>query len=169
MSEIRVESPFPVAAWPRVWSWIEEFRSRVADDFGPRTLSEFVELQLGLEGRQKTWAVYKGGELCGMVSFEPSSDVTGTSHALFRRDFWGRATTEQALRLVYAEVFAGGTHKIVGTPFRDNHAMIALAHQVGFQKEGILREHTKRKGLYVDMVVMGMTQGDFERCQQQQS
>jgi RimJ/RimL family protein N-acetyltransferase len=159
--DIRVETPFPAAAWPRVWQWVSDFRSRVADDFAPKTLEDFVAQQLASSGR--TWATYRDGELCGMVSFEPVSPVSGLTHCLFRKDFWGRNTTREALRLVYTEIFAGGCHKVFGTPFRDNNAMISLARSIGFQREGVLREQTKRGGVFVDMVVLGMTKGDFEK------
>ena len=43
MSVVRVESPFPAHAVPRIWTWIERFRNRVADDFAPQTLEEFAE------------------------------------------------------------------------------------------------------------------------------
>lgn len=113
----------------------------------------------------KTWAVYRSDELCGMVGFHLNSHgLSGETHALFRKDFWGKATTQTALRLVYAEVFASGVHRIYGMPFKGNDAMISLARSVGFQREGILRETTKRGGEYVDQVMLGMTQGDFEKC-----
>ncbi len=112
----------------------------------------------------KTWGVYRAEELCGMVSFEPFNEVTGMSHALFRKDFWGKKTTHEALKLVYAEVFASGVNKIIGTPFRDNRAMISLAVAMGCKKEGVLREHTMRGGAFVDMVLLGLTKGDFEKC-----
>ncbi len=44
------------------------------------------------------------------------------------------------------------------------YAMIACAGQLGFQKEGVLREHTRRGGLLVDMTILGLTKGDFEQC-----
>ena len=163
--DIRVTSPFPAAAWPRVWSWTEDFRSRVADDFGPKTLAAFVELQLEVEAKRKTWAIYRDGELCGTASFMVSmSPETGEAHAIFRKDFWGRDTTHTAMRMVCAELFASGIHKVVMMPFRDNNAMVALCKQLGFEKEGVLRETTRRGGLLVDMAVMGLTKGDFEKC-----
>ena len=163
-SSVRVESPFPPSAWPRVWSWTRDFRTRVSDDFGPKTLADFVAGQMAADKNVRTWAVYRDGELCGMVSFEPASPVAGSSHTLFRKDFWGRGTTREALRQVYAEIFAGGIHKISGTPFRDNHAMIALATGLGFKKEGVLREQTMRGGKLTDIVILGLTKGDFEKC-----
>lgn len=100
-----------------------------------------------------------------MVSFTLNGHgLSGETHALFRKDFWGKATTQTALRLVYAEVFASGVHRIYGLPFSDNNAMISLARNVGFRREGVLRETTKRGGEFVDQVMLGMTQGDFEKC-----
>jgi RimJ/RimL family protein N-acetyltransferase len=162
--DIRVVSPFPSAAWPRVWAWIEDFRNRVADDFGPKTLQEFVAWQIARESIERTWAVYRDGELCGMASFVKGGPETGEAHALFRKDYWGRETTHTAMRMVYAEIFAAGIHKIVCLPFRDNNAMVALCKQLGFEREGTFREQTRRGGLLVDQAILGLTKGDFEKC-----
>lgn len=162
--KVRVESPFPAAAWPRVWQWIADFRRSVADDFAPATCSAFVEQQLARAEHSRTWAVYHDAELCGLVAYEPVSPVTGMTHAMFRKDFWGHAITETALRMVYAEIFAGGARRIFGTPFTTNHASNALAMRLGFKKEGVLRKHTLRGGKPADMIVLGLLKEEFVPC-----
>jgi RimJ/RimL family protein N-acetyltransferase len=159
---VQVNSPFPSSAWPRVWSWLQDFRARVVDDYAPATLEDFVERQTA--GPMRTWGVRKDGELCGVVWFEERSPVTGQSQAVFRKDYWGPETAGAGLRAVYAEIFAGGARKITSLVFRDNNAILSTLAALGARREGVLRKHTMRGGKLVDAVMTGLLKEDFERC-----
>lgn len=159
--EIRTESPFPEYAWPRVWSWIETFRHRVADDFGPKTLEEFVEQRMAAT-HEKTWAVYRDGELGGIVSFQALTPWLGTAHCLFKKNLWGFETTIPALRAVAEEIFATGIWKLTVMPFRDNLQIKGVLKRLGAECEGTLREHTVREGKPVDVLLYGLTRKRFE-------
>lgn len=165
MSSLSVTSPFPLASVPRVWSWIQEFRSRVADDFGPKTLAEFME-RWRSNPAQRSWAVYRDGELGGLVTFVPENTVTGITHCIFKKSFWGHKTTVPALRLVYSEIFAEGFHKVCSLAFRDNVQILHMARTLGGEKEGILREHTMRNEELTDMMIIGLTKTQFDEAQQ---
>lgn len=160
---IRVESPFPLAAVPRVWTWIQQFRSRVADDFAPDSMEAFVELwERKTAAGQRSWAVYRDGELGGLVTFEAWSPVCGTTHAIFRKDFWGHATTVPALEAAYAEIFASGVERLLSFAFRDNSNLIHMAKVLGGVKEGTHPKMTKRNGQLTDMVSIGLMREKFE-------
>lgn len=159
---VRVESPFPESAIPRVWSWIQGFRERVADDFAPASIEQFVQFWSS-QSQAKTWGVWRDGELGGLVVVKEISPVLAESHCLFKRSFWGHDTTLAALRAVYAEVFATGIEKVFSVAFRDNAQLLGLARRIGAQKEGILRKHTRRGGELVDMIAIGLLREDFER------
>ena len=161
---LRLESPFPEYALPRVWTWIEDFRHRVADDFSPRTLGGFMRHWAERKPFRKTWGVWRGEELGGLVIYEPWQPGVGTSHALFKRSFWGRTTTRQALELVYAELFDSGVRKVVSFPFRANNAIIALGKSLGAVTEGLLKAQTLRDGQPVDVIILSLFKEDFERC-----
>jgi len=163
--------PFPLSAAPRVWLWMNDFRWRVADDFGPQTLEEFVEQCMLRSRTEQQWAVYRDGEICGFITFEPVNPVSGQAHCLFRKDFWGRGTTETALRMVAREIFSGGVKKISMTIFSDNKAIKALLLKLGARQEGLLRQQTVRGGKPVDMVVLGLLAEEFEedRCPGQET
>jgi RimJ/RimL family protein N-acetyltransferase len=156
--------PFPMYELPRVWLWVQQFRSRVADDFSPKTLDEFVEVEMARMTRQMTWGVYRGGELGGLIAFEPSSPVVGTAHVTFRRSFWGHKTSVPAMREAYAQVFAEGYRKILSFVFSDNNAIRSLAKELGLKEEGVLREQTLRNGRPVDMVALGLLREEFEHA-----
>lgn len=147
-----------------MWDWIEEFRHRVADDFAPRTREEFVAHCLArAAGSERSWAIRRDGELCGLVTYEAANPVTGTTHALFRKDYWGHETTVEGLRQVYEALFASGVRKLMGPVFRDNRAIIAVGMMMGAKREGILRQQTMRGGKPVDVVVLGLVAEDFDK------
>jgi len=161
MPHIEVVTPFPDHAVPRVWSWIQTFRDRVADDFAPATLEQFVAEWIERAGERR-WAVYRDGELGGMVSFQEWSPICGTSHILFKREFWGTGTSVPAIRRIYDGLFQGGIEKILLYAFRDNDTIRSLAKgRLGAQTEGVLRNQTRRGGRLVDMVALGITKEDF--------
>lgn len=166
---VRVESPFPSPAWPRVWSWLGDFRSRVCDDYSPQNVQDFVIHMMRKARDQETWAVHasRGGgpeELCGMITYEPTAPGVGTTHALFRKDYWGHDITVPALSTVYAGLFERGVRKIIGAPFRDNRAIVELGRKLGARVEGRLRAQTMRGGKPVDVVLLGLLKEDFDSC-----
>ena len=66
---VEIVEPFPPHAVPRIWSWTQEFRNRVADDWSPSTLDDFVgDWESKSAAGRRTWAVLRDGELGGMVN-----------------------------------------------------------------------------------------------------
>lgn len=159
---VRVASPFPEFSLPRVWAWTQEFRLRVCDDFAPSTIKEFMVLWRAKLGSVRSWGVYRGEELGGVVTFEAASPVMGITHFMFKKPFWGHETTVPALEAVFGEVFESGVNKISSFAFLDNVQVLHLARQLGAQKEGVLRQQTVRSGEYVDMMAIGLLKADFE-------
>ena len=157
----RLESPFPEYALPRVWNWIQDFRDRVADDYSPKTMAEFMAHWEERGPLRRTWAVWRNEDLGGIVIFEPWQPGVGTSHAIFKRSFWGRATARRALELVYREIFESGVRKVVNFPFKGNNAIIALGKSLGAVTEGVLRGQTMRHGQPADVVVLSLFREDF--------
>lgn len=166
MARVEVSSPFPVFALPRAWAWMQEFRSRVCDDFSPQDLAEFMAQWDAQERNPErvTFAVERDGEIGGLVTVTRLSPVLADIHLIFKREFWGHETTATALRIVLHEVFQRGIRKVTSLAFRDNHALIGLACKLGAVKEGVLREQTMRGGKPVDMVIVGLTaEGFYDR------
>lgn len=168
MMEISVQSPFPLHAVPRIWAWIQDFRWRVSDDFGPATEAEFVSTWLERLEVQRSWAVYRDGELGGVVTAQQETPVVAIAHCLFAKRFWGHDTTLPALRLAFSEIYRDfGVSKIASLAFEDNLQLIHLVRKLGGEKEGVLRQHTQRQGKLVNMIAIGVLQADFEeRCKE---
>jgi RimJ/RimL family protein N-acetyltransferase len=162
--ELRVESPFPEHAVPRIWVWVQDFRSRVADDFAPKDLPGFMaEWAQRQAAGQQTWAVYRDGEIGGLVTFDPWSPVVGSTHCLFSRRFWGHETTVPALREAYRQIFeTNGTRKLLAFAFADNYQLLGVAKKLGARREGLLRHQTMRGGRPVDMIAIGLLREDFD-------
>lgn len=162
--DLEVEEPFPAWMWPQVWTWTRPFRDRIADDFGAKTLDEFVLHAAAVARQARTFAVKRDGEIGGLVTVQTVSPVLATSHVLFRKSFWGRDTTVSAIQQAYAKAFESGIERIESFVFRDNSSIRQIARLVGAREEGILRRRTQRNGELVDMVVLGLLKGDFEQC-----
>lgn len=159
--DVRIESPFPEYAWPRVWTWMNQFRSRVADDFSPQTMEEYVETQSNRMHTGLNWGVYRGGDLGGAIWFEPGNPVNGIIHTVFRKDFWGRETTYPALNEAIEKIFEAGMIKVQAMFFADNHSVRGMAKQLNMRPEGLLRSTTIRNGTPVDMAIFGLLKEEF--------
>ena len=111
--QIDVISPFPPEELPRVWLWLQEAGSSLLNDQGPQTMDAFVDDWLAR--RSVTWGVWRDGDLGGWVAYEPVSEAIGSAHCVFRKAFWGAATTKPALEQVIADCHANGVKRIVMT------------------------------------------------------
>ncbi|HTB10932.1 MAG TPA: GNAT family protein [Bryobacteraceae bacterium] len=157
-----MREPFPEWAWPEVWAWIGGLREKLIDDFGPRTMDEWMAFVEENVHRQRTWGVWMGGELGGVITFDKGSPMAGAVHLYFKRSMWGRAPMP-AMRQVLELIFAGPTTKILTSVFEDNHAARGMFRKLGFLVEGHFRSQTVRGGKPVAMVAVGLTKEDFYR------
>ena len=160
--DVDIREPFPEWAWPQVWYWSRLVAQKVEDDFSPKTLPDFVEHSMELATRSRTWGVWRGADLGGLIAAEPASPVVVLAHLIFKKAFWGGAA-EEAARMALREGFQAGVWKVCGLVFADNHAVRGMYHRLGFREEGTLRGQTLRGGEPVDVVACGMTKGDWER------
>lgn len=164
---VTVESPFPQHARPRVWTWIGDSRRFVADDFAPATLDDFIEFWERREhAGEQNWAVYRDGELGGLITSARFNPVLADFHALFKKSFWGHGLGVEAFRLVLSEIFGAGVQKVSSACFSDNHAVLGLVAKVGFDREGLLKRNTMRDGKLVDQVMVGLTKERWDQLGQ---
>lgn len=160
---VEVTSPFPAAAWPQVWSWIESFRDRALDDAAPQNLGDFVRECELLAPLVTTWAVRVDGELGGVLIAQQVSPIAWRVQPFFRREFWGQKIARPAMAGVLAKLFERGAVKIIGFPFEDNHAMHAFLKKLGYRVEGKLNAQTLRGGRVVSQLVFGLQKEDLCR------
>jgi RimJ/RimL family protein N-acetyltransferase len=159
--KLELRAPFPPQSWPRVWSWIQPFKSRVLDDFSPSTVDEYVRSMVFRTQAQMTFGVYRAGELGGLIWFERGNGVSGVIHVVFKRSFWGTATTEPMLREAVERYFATGAEKLNSIFFTDNHAVRAVVKKFGCRSEGVVAAATRRAGELVSLELWGVTKEEF--------
>lgn len=147
--------PFDSADWPVIWRWIERYYFKVADDYAPKTLREFVDASI--RRGSKNFGVYKNGELGGLIMFDHLSPMLCECHVYFKRSFWGWETTVPALRLAYRwAVTEGGYKKCTSPVFESNRLMIRLMEHLGFVQEAFFRNHTMQRGKPVNVVYLSL-------------
>jgi hypothetical protein len=137
---------------------MQSFRDRVCDDFSPASCGEFVKQMLDTE---HTTAIYRDGEVGGLVWLPRISPIVAFSHVIFSRPLWGREKTLTATRSIYAAAFETGVEKICSSAFADNHQVHTFAKALGYVAEGHRRKQTRRRGVLVDMIDYGLLKEEF--------
>ncbi len=168
--QVHVESPFPISQLPRLWQWCVTFRHQIMDDYGPQDEDAFNAEWLNLAERGlQTWAVYRTinevRELGGIITVQPLNPICGAAFYLFKRQFWGKHTSEPAAREATRLAFEQNPdlRKINLTIFADNHQLRQLAKSLGYRREGQTRQATMRRGQLIDTLALGLTKEDFEK------
>lgn len=160
--KLEVVSPFPVEALPRMWAWTEPFRNRIADDFGPQSIDQYIDWQFQ-NPPDLSWAVYGDGELGGMITYFRLSPWVGTAHCLFKKDFQGKGIAPSACRVAIAQMFQTGIGKLIFQPMSGNKAIGSLLIYLGAKREGYLRSHTLVGGQPTNINLYGLLKEEFER------
>ena len=80
------------------------------------------------------------------------------------KDYWNRGYGTDAIRTILELAFDEmNLHRVTLRVHADNTRAIRAYEKVGFQHEGALRESVFRDGAYLDMILMGILDGEFER------
>ncbi len=143
-----------------MWAWGQAFRGRMFDDSSLPTFEAFAEDWREQERRgRRSWAVSRNGELGGCLISTRLSPDKAELHLLFKKTFWGRATTRTALWMVCAQIFAAGVDTIESTVPADAGAVLALVKTIGARREHI--GQSSRNGMPVDMIGLVLERNDF--------
>lgn len=155
--------PFPFEALPRVWGWMEGFRAKVADDFAPQTLGQFLTVMADKWEHPdfKAWSISADGELGGMITFERVSPWLGTAHLLLKPNFQGKGVSIVALRRAFAQMFDLGIGKLAFYPLGNSLAVGSLLVNLGARREGKLVSHTLVGGKPADVNLYGLLKEEF--------
>jgi len=79
---------------------------------------------------------------------------------------WSRGLGTDAIRAVLRYAFAGlGLHKVSLDVLPTNRRAIRAYEKAGFVREGVHREDLYKDGRFVDVVRMGILEGEFERAE----
>lgn len=76
--------------------------------------------------------------------------------------YWGQGLAAEAIRLICRHGFAQlQLNRIELGVLETHHAAIRLYEKMGFQREGLKRNHIYKHGQYVNVVLMGMLKGEL--------
>lgn len=106
------------------------------------------------------FAIRTGGRLIGMVNLDGLDWPNGHAEvgiALTEPSERGRGLAAEALTLLIRYAFDElALHRIWARVIEDNQPSLHLFETLGFQREGRLRQHVRRRGIYRDMIVFGL-------------
>ena len=89
--------------------------------------------------------------------------MSGVSIAIGEAKQWGKGYGYEAMQLVLRFAFDElNLHRVQLTVFCYNKRAIALYEKLGFQREGIHREHLQRDGRRYDMYLYGLLRSEWE-------
>jgi len=116
---------------------------------------KIVEKTTQQQGQPVHWAIKDeedcliGG--CGFDGFQVGKAHRAEIGYWLAKPYWGRgimtAVVRRACDFGFAEL---GLVKIMAHVFADNAASAAVLHKCGFQREGYLRKHYLKDGIYLD-------------------
>lgn len=141
----------PLPSGPGSPYWVsaqEEEASRAAN----AAIFSVVELGAGeLAGEALLWAIDRHNRSAHVgISLRPA--------------FRGRGFGADAVRVLCRYGFAIlGLHRLQIETLTDNHAMIAIASQAGFVREGVTRGSDWVNGTFADCVILGLLADEFSR------
>lgn len=134
-----------------------------------RLQSEF-EQQAAKGGRDGAWfAIEADGKFigqCGLSHFNEyhaTGRVSELGIGIGDRDYWGKGYGREAIALLLEYGFRHwNLHRIWLRTHAANERAIRCYTACGFVEEGRLRQHEWRNGRYVDTVLMGILQPEWE-------
>lgn len=150
--------PFEEFDYPVAWLWMRDAWAMIADDFSPTDLEIF--LQMKRTNADLDFGVYRDGQLGGILTCVPVTPAVCIGHCVFSRSFWGRQTTEAALREGMRVAWKMGYAKIWCHVFEENRPMIGLLARVGAVFEGRLVNQARRNGRPVDCLSYAILRDD---------
>jgi RimJ/RimL family protein N-acetyltransferase len=156
-----------MARWYQDTEYLRLFDSRPAY---PKTETDLQEWLAALQKEKDTFVFavrpLEGNDLIGFLELDGvdwQHGVCGMGLGIGdpanRDKGYGHEATQLALRYAFHEL---NLHRVQVTIFSYNQRSIALIEKLGFQREGIFREHLQRDGRRHDMILYGLLRHEWE-------
>lgn len=104
-----------------------------------------------------------GGGLAGVIGARRGDDVYRFSAEIgyfLGRGFWGRGLATAAVRAFVAHLWSSfDLERLYAGVFSGNPSSVKVLEKAGFQREGILRRHVCKNGVFRDEWVFGIVRG----------
>jgi RimJ/RimL family protein N-acetyltransferase len=145
--------PFPRESLPLAWSWLDEFPLANFDDYGPATEEAFcLEMARRLAAGESLLGVKLDGELVGFLGYATISPRLAAMHGIcFTKRVHGSGIAAWAVNELIETLYQCGVEKLSAHYFADNEKIRRLLAKCGAHDEGLLRIHTLRQGVPLDL------------------
>lgn len=109
---------------------------------------------------EKRFAIREStGRLIGVIGIDGdlSADAFRAEFGYWlARSYRGKGIMTQVIRVFASHAFQElGLHRLYATPFVPNLASQRALEKAGFQREGLLRHHWRKDGVYLDAFIYG--------------
>jgi len=106
-------------------------------------------------------------EAIGLVTLSDLDYAMGNAEMgimLISRAWRGRGLASEAVKLALTYAFDElGLHRVYARLAEENLPSLNLFKRLGFTEEGRLREAMRRGGSYLDLIVVGLLENEFDR------
>ncbi|MDQ0269323.1 GNAT family N-acetyltransferase [Cytobacillus purgationiresistens] len=98
---------------------------------------------------------------CGYLNYERTNNRLEIGYDL-SPEYWGRGLMPEAVKSIIQFGFSTmNLNKIEAKIEPANTASLRLMEKLGFQKEGLLRQHEFEKGRYIDLAVFSLLRSEY--------
>lgn len=126
--------PFDPSNFPIAWKWLDDAWEMIADQSHPRDIDSFIAIK-EMQGAVNVGVLHEG-DLCGLLTLLPVSDIECQGHCVFRRHALRPEETIEAIRQGVKVAWSWGYSRMWMTVFPENRAMIRVLRQMGANYEG---------------------------------
>lgn len=156
-----------IAGWHQNTEFLRLFEARPAYPQTEAALAEWLE-EANKAADSFLFAIrlLKDDQLIGYVELDGilwTHRVTGMGMGIGDPANWGQGYGYEAAQLALEFAFHElNLYRVVVTAFSYNERSIALCKKLGFQHEGVFREHLQRDGRRYDMHLFGLLRHEWE-------
>ena len=142
---------------PQALDGLVEYR----ESFGEQEAREWVDRALSLGGRDRKWTITLA-DRPSPVGFTALYGLGGQAAPelgilIGEPDVWGRGVGTQAQRLTIERAFSQfDAHRVVEMILAENTRARHVVERLGFDLEGIMRGHVRRRGRLLDVAIYGL-------------
>lgn len=137
--------------------------------YGPGVAEQWIASHRGMEerGTGVTWAVVMrdAESVIGAVGLTIKAETTRAELGYWiGKPYWNHGFATEAAAAVVAYAFDTlGLHRVHACHLARNPASGRVMQKIGMTREGTLREHVRKWGVFEDVVVYGVLSHDAER------
>jgi ribosomal-protein-alanine N-acetyltransferase len=137
------------------------------ESFSAEDARGWVERATDTSGEDRKWAVtVEGGKRAvGFTALYGLGRQTAPELGVLigDRELRGQGAGREAMRQAIARAFELGAHRVYARVLAGNDASARALKGLGFRREGVMRQHVRRRGALIDCELWGLLPEDFER------